>query len=288
MPSNRFPDSLAKRELRRRDARSIKAFRSLHEIHLGLAYCGMPSVEFLDVLAWYQDLRSVYAVEMDDEVLSDMRIEWDRRSFNLPIHFVRDNVLVFLTNTNDVVFDLYNLDFYGGFVYPTAGGNSRCVDAVRSLIHRQSQHSHSFILIATFNVRDRGAEEYSQFIDEVPGALLGWEGVEESCEAHQENQAARLKLCFPLLCSQVGMLNGFAVNFETPTVYSSFTTSADEERTVHQLVHFYAEFIKQPGALPDLTQADSLAKIINYPLRRMDGMILRTELNPPQVERPST
>ena len=284
MPSNRFADSLAKRELRRRDARCIESFRSSHGIRLGLTYCGMPSVEFLDVAAWRDELRSVCAVEMEEDVLSDMHIEWDRRTFDLPIDFVHGNVLEFLLNTNKV-YDLYNLDFYGGFVYPAGGGNSRCVDAVSSLIQRQSQRRHSFILIATFNVRDKGAEEYTQFIDNVPNALRGWVGVDECCEAHQGNQATRLKLCFPFLCSQVGMSHGFAVRFETPTVYSSSTTGSDGVRVVHQLVHFYAEFLKRPGALPDPTQAESLAKIINHPLRRLDGMIPRTELFPPQVER---
>ena len=287
MPSNRFPDSLAKRELRRRDARRIRAFRSLHGIELGLTYCGMPSVEFLDVSAWHDAIRSVCAVEMEPDVLSDMRIEWDRKALDLPVHFVYDNVLEYLANTHDA-YDLFNLDFYGGFMYPSTGRNSRCVDAVRSVINRQSQRSHSFILIATFNVRDKGAEEYSQFIGDVPIALRGWEGVEECCEAHQRDQATRLKLCFPFPCCQMGMANGFGVHFEAPTVYCSSTRGPDGERIVHRLVHFYAEFVKQPRALPDLTQADSLAEIINYPLRRMDGMIPRTELYPPQVERPAS
>lgn len=284
MPANRFPDSLAKRELRRRDARGIKSFRSTHGIQLGLTYCGMPSVEFLDVAAWRAELRSVCAVEMEEDVLSDMRIEWDRRTFDTPIDFVQGNVLEFLLNTNEV-YDLYNLDFYGGFVYPTAEGNSRCVDAIRNLIRRQSQRNHSFILIATFNVRDKGAEEYSRFIDNVPQALRGWKGVKECCEAHQCNQATRLKLCFPFFCWQVGMSDGFDVRFEIPTVYSSSKTGTDGE---HHLVHFYAELVKKSGALPDLTQVDSLAEIINYPLRRMDDMIPRIELYPPQVKRPAT
>ena len=44
----------------------------------------------------------------------------------------------------------------------------------------------------------------------------------------------------------------------------------------------------QPEALLVPTQAESLAEIINYPLRRLDGMIPRIELFPPQVERPAT
>ena len=259
----------------------------MYGTELGLAYCGMPSVEFLDIAAWKETLRSVCAVEMDGDVLSDMQIEWDIRSLDLPVHFVHCDMLDFLINTDDV-YDLYNLDFYGGFVYPNREGDSRCVDAVRSLIHRQSQRSHSFVLITTFNVRDKGAREYSKFIDSVPTALLGWEGIKESCEAHQQNQSTRLKLCFPFFCWHVGMSNGFAVQFDTPTVYSNPTTSTSGNRTHHQLIHFYAQFVKQSGALPDLTQADSLAEIINYPLRRMDEFIPRVEMYPPQVERPAT
>ena len=287
MPSNRFPDSIAKRELRRRDVRGIRAFRSSRNLELGLAYCGMPSVEFLDVAEWQDALRSVCAVEMQKDILSDMVIEWDCRSLGLEVKFVHDNILEFMVNS-DNVYDLYNLDFYSGFVYPTADGNSRCVEAVRSLIHRHSQRSHSFILIATFNVRDQGSEEYGQFIDNVPQVLSDWIGVEECCEIHRRNQAMRIKLCFPFLCLHVGMSNGFAVRFEPPTVYSSSTTGPNGERSVHQLVHFYSEFLKQPGALPDPALAEHLAKIINYPLRRLDGMIPRIETYPPQVERSAT
>ena len=203
-----------------------------------------------------------------------------------PYTSVQDNVLEFLVNTNDV-YDLYNLDFYGGFVYPTAEGNSRCVDAIRSLIHQQSQRSHSFILIATFNVRDKGAKEILPVHRQRSGGFARLERYLRSAgEAHQQNQATRLKtvLSFSLLASRhVHMVSLCTLKYRQFIVAS--TTGTDRE---HHLVHFYAEFVKQPGALPDLTQADSLAEIINYPLRRMDGMIPRIEIYPPQVERPAT
>ena len=61
----------------RAHARRLAAFRSKNGPASGLAYCGMPCVEFLDVKAWKQELASVYAVELKEEVLSDMRIQWD-------------------------------------------------------------------------------------------------------------------------------------------------------------------------------------------------------------------
>ncbi len=55
----------------------------------------MPSVEFLDVQAWRESLRSVCAVEIDSEILSDMRIQWDFLDLGLPIHFVPADILEF-------------------------------------------------------------------------------------------------------------------------------------------------------------------------------------------------
>ena len=210
MPKNRFPDSLPKRELRRRVARRIRAFREAKNSPLGLSYCGMPSIEFLDVQAWKDFLRSVCAVEIDSEILSDMRIQWSSLALGLPIRFVNADILEFLISTNDC-YDLYNLDFFGGFVNPTSNGKSRCVEAIRSLIHRQSVRNQSFISVATFNVRDTGVVEYLAFIDNVPQVLSGWLNIERCCSVHKKNQATRLKFCFPYLCWQLGVANNFTV-----------------------------------------------------------------------------
>src|SRR5262249_27642056 len=151
-------------------------------------YCGMPSVEFLDVLAWEEQLRSVCAVEYEDDVLRDMRIQRDLISLELPVRFVKANILEFLSETDDC-FDVYNLDFYGGFINPKKGGGAKCTVALKKLIERQSAKSRSFVLVTTFNVRDTGAQEYLGFIDKIPKALKGYKGVESSCRAHLKNQA---------------------------------------------------------------------------------------------------
>jgi hypothetical protein len=274
MPKNRFPDSLPKRELRRQDARRLSAFQSKQQLALGLKYCGMPSVEFLDVRAWRDMLRSVCAVEIDPEVLIDMRIEWDTLSLGLPVHFVNANILEFLRAPSDC-YDLYNLDFYGGFLHPRRQGTSNCVEAIRSLINQQAAREISFVLIATFNVRDTGAHEYLRFIDDIPSALQGWTNVEPCCKAHTKNQATLLKLCFPYFCWNIGMSSNFMVRFENPVVYHSSAT----------LVHFYAEFLFQPRTLPDLTSTEALVELANRPLFRLDGMIQRIEMRPPEITR---
>lgn len=276
MPTNRFPDSKEKREVRRRVARDLTAFRDREGVQLGLAYCGMPSVEFLDVIAWQDSLRSVCAIEIDQDVLSDMRIQWDSIGLRSPIHFVNANVLEFLCSTSDC-YDVYNLDFYGGLIYRNARGNSRCVEAIRQLIHRQSVRQLSFALVTTFNVRDQGVKEYVAFIDDVPRALPGWPNIESCCAAHKRNQATRLKLCFPYFCWHVGSANHFAVRFSEPIVYTSSAT----------MIHFYAEFIYQQRALPDITSNAVLADLVSMPLIRLKGLIPTTDLMPPQVQRPA-
>lgn len=274
MPRNRFPDSLAKQELRRRDARSLQAFITQRNQGVWLRYCGMPSVEFLDVQAWKDCLRSVCAVECDQSVLRDMRIQWDILSLSLPTRYVTDDILDFLQTTSDC-FDVYNLDFYGGFLNPSHAGGSRCCDAMRDLIVRQSKNRNSFALIVTFNVRDRGAQEYHQFIDEIPEALAGWRDIDACCKAHKKNHITKLKICFSYFCWHTGTANNFAVKLNDPIVYQSSAT----------MLHFYMEFIFEPRALPVISTAESLARIASQPLYRMNGRLLEPELIPPVVTR---
>lgn len=275
MPKNRFPDSLPKRELRRQDRRRLAVFQDHQRLSLGLDYCGMPSVEFLDVIEWQGLLRSICAVEQEKDVLSDMRIQWDRLGLRLPIRFVGPrNILEFLRDT-DECYDVYNLDFYGGFLHPKRHGRPRCVEAITSLISRQAAKGRSFVLVVTFNVRDKGVGDYLKFIAQVPRALAGWDNVNECCKAHKKNQVARLKLCFPFFCCQVGMTHNFVVNFADTIMYQSSVS----------LVHFYAEFLYDPGALPSLTFAEVLADLASRPLLRLNGMIPEIDVRPPQVTR---
>jgi len=251
------------------------AYAKEQGLELGLNYCGLPSVEFLDVRVWSEVLRSVCAVEREDGVLGDMRLQWDTLDLGLPVpRYVHADILDFLLQ-DDGSFDLYNLDFYGGFLYPRRGGQSRITEAIRALITRQGRDRHSFVLIATFNVRDLGVREYLKFVDEIPGALAGWSSVAECCKAHRKNHSTLLKLCFPFFCWQIGSTNGLSAHFEDTFVYCSGKST---------LVHFYGVFKHQPQPLPPLTAAHVLASFANRPLLRLDGMVPKIELNPPQIQ----
>lgn len=274
MPKNSFPDSLPKRELRRRDARRISRFRTAHGPANGLAYCGMPSVEFLDVRAWRQDLSSVFAVELYEDVLSKMRVEWDRLDIELPVEFWGpSNIIEYLVKA-DKVYDLYNLDFYGGFIYPSRD-KIKCVDAISALISRHALSRRSFVLIVTFNMRDKGAEEYLQYLSKIPPVLKGWKNVKACCDEHKGTQARRLKICFPFYCWQTGIAHRFAVQVSDPVMYESTAT----------MLHFYLEFHWQEQPLPEMGTMEAVADLANRPLLRMDQMVPMIELRPTQIVR---
>jgi hypothetical protein len=276
MPKNRFPDSLEKRELRRRDARRLGQFRNAHGPANGLAYCGMPSVEFLDVHAWRGELSSVHAVEFTEDVLEDMRIEWDRLDLDLNIVFDGPtNILQFLVETKSI-FDVYNLDFYGGLIYPSRGKvKLKCVDAISALLARHSLARRSFVLITTLNVRDKGAEEYLQYLSKIPPVLKGWKNVKKCCDEHKENQARRLKICFPFFCWQTGIAHRFNVSIADPIVYESSAT----------MVHFYMEFYWMGQLLPEIGTQEAVADLANRPLLRMKKMLPVPDLRPTQIFR---
>ena len=276
MPKNPFPDSLEKQALRLRDALFLEEFKSRGGLS-GLRYCGLTSAEFRDIQVWRPHLASVLALENKTTVRNDMAINWRLLKFGIPLRIVAGDILDYLRVPDAPCSDVYNLDFYGGFTNPTRDGSSRCREAIRTLASRHREHQTSFALIATFNVRDRGVEQYDAFIAEVQSVLQGLKNVASNLAAHGKTHATKIKLCYTFTCWEAGTANDFEVEFETPFVYTSGTST---------LVHFYSEFSYRPKPLgtPQANQ-DALTTICNLPLKRMDGRIPRTELKPDAVSR---
>jgi hypothetical protein len=274
MPSNRFPDSPEKRELRRQDARHLANFCAEAKFSLGLTYCGMPSVEFLDIRQWLPCLRSIHAVELDSDVLTDMEIQWNTLNLQLPVQFIGPtDIHDYLQNTPDC-FDVYNLDLYGGFYFKRAGSVPKSVDTIRQLVAKHGKARRSFILVCTFNARDTGVRDYLDFLDEIPDAIGGgWRDVAKCCDVHKKSQASKLKLCFPYFCWQTGVAHGFEVLCHDVYVYYSTST----------MIHFCVEFHYRSLGLPDLRHSYALVELANRPLFRLAGVLPTIDMSPPQI-----
>jgi hypothetical protein len=277
MPLNPFPESAEKQALRRRDAIFLEEFRS-RTLAQGLRYCGLTSAEFKDIQVWRPHLSSVHAIEIDPTVLNDMDINWRRLKLGIPLAIIPADILDYLRNSGTPCFELYNLDFYGGFTNPKQDGSSRCREALRSLASRHREQQCSFAVVATFNIRDRGVEQYDAFLNEVRAALDGFDNVDANLRAHAKTHASKIKLSYMYSCWHAGVANDFEVEFEDPFVYNSGSTT---------LVHFYSAFIYRSTALPTPhADKDALITIANRPLKRMDGRIPRLDVKPALIARP--
>src|SRR6266540_5544354 len=115
MPINPFPDSTAKQILRIRDAGDIGDFSG----YLGgakLKYFGMPSAEMLDVLEWRKHISSFTAVEIDPDICSDIETTILYNHLDQNHKLICGDVCDVLVNTRLDKYELFNLDFYGGFI----------------------------------------------------------------------------------------------------------------------------------------------------------------------------
>jgi hypothetical protein len=273
MPKNRFPDTREKRELRRRDLQKMKELADI--VGGSLDYCGLPSVEFLDVVCWQEVINSVTAFENNPDSLADMQIQRDLLQFPFPVEInpnERDNLLEYLIN-EQYCFGLYNLDFFGGLVYQTKDKECKTTNALRQIFSHQVKNKQSFVLICTFNVRDCGATEYHEFLGSVKEGLSGRHLSAENIKAHDQNQTTRLKLCFPFFCWQQAHPLGLEQIVCEATVYQSSAT----------MVHFFQAFRYVGGALPEFSPVSKVIEVANAPLYEIKGQVRRKQCEFPQV-----
>jgi hypothetical protein len=272
MPRNNFPDSEEKRELRRRDARQLAEFATRNCPGRMLDYFGMPSVEFLDVVAWQDSLRSVLAVEIDASVAGDMRIEAANIGFDIPVDVVEGNVFDVLGNTHRT-YDVYNIDLYGGFLNPNKKGVAKAVDAIRHIFQRQGKEGKPFALITTFNVREGGAKTYYEFLGKAKKELCDRPNATANLTAHEREQASKLKLCFSFYCWQQAEAVGLDQQLVGVTKY----------RTSATMVHFHQQFLPRSGNLPSIPSSAALAALANKSLFEMKGQIRKRHVAFPQI-----
>src|SRR5262249_23875887 len=150
----------------------------------------------------------------------------------------------------------------------------KSVDTIRQLVARHGKTRRSFLLICSFNARDTGVQGYLQFLDEIPEAIgSSWRNVADSCNADKKSQPPKLKLCFPFFSCQTGAAKGFEVLSRTTYVYHSSAT----------MIHFCTEFYYRALGLPDLRHNRALVELANRPLYRLEVVIPKIELAPPQI-----
>jgi len=268
--TNPFPDSKEKRELRRRDRHLLREFMTATGKQ-GLRYCGLPSVEFLDVREWASLLSSVTAVEFDPEVADAMRLTVELGEFEMPVTLVQRDVYEYMKEPE--TFDVYNLDFFKGMTYAQASNTSDCIEALKGVFASQRLAKASFALIATFQVRDSGKSEYLGLLEEVQKELSSHNNAHDNLEKHKSHHARLVKFCFPYSCALQAHANSFHLACKRITRYQSSVS----------MIHFHQWFLYRDHILPRSSVA-SVVEVANQTLYKMEGQVPIPDFVPPHID----
>jgi hypothetical protein len=226
---NPFPESYEKKHLRRVHLLYLAKYKQ--SLNRDLTYFGLPSTEMLDVEIWKSLLGNITAVERDPNIallmhrtakLIDVRsrtiiIEGDLSEIcqllaldgsvcELSLAQLampdREKIL----RAKSIGYDVINIDYCGGFIYPRQGGESENSKVLQNIITFQARHKTPFLLLLTFNLRDTGWEHYDIFINESFDGLqsMGIEAneiknyyLDEAIEGQPRN-LRRLRFCVPV------------------------------------------------------------------------------------------
>ena len=118
----------------------------------------MPGVELKDIVCWEEVLNHVTAVERDPENTKNMIFNRNHLALTSLVNVVCSDVYEQI-NKSHSAFDIYNLDFLGGFLYE----KDQNADAIKKIFLNRNRKK-DFILIYTFKLRDKGRKEYERVL----------------------------------------------------------------------------------------------------------------------------
>lgn len=262
-----------------------------------LTYFGLPGPAIQDILDWRDLLGIVTGVERLRKPAADREEDLERhrrllnnvmtndiQQFQLLRGEIEDVILQGLDQDNEAPrlhrgstrsgmsfgYSLVNLDFLGGIGYRAKKGasaeQSKRGRSLKKLFERQQ--GTEFVLLATFNVRDRVGEELRAYIqstrervDEPLRPTLDWYGKRGPAE-----KIYILKVVVPLFIQHTAEENMFSSHAYPPVAYGGTGTAT--------LVHFAFRLTPQDGDLQAFSQ-QSAADLIGLPLVCTENCVLR-------------
>ena len=260
-----------------------------------LDYFGLPGPAIQDILDWRDLLGVITGVERLRRGAADREEDLERhrrmlnnvmtndiQNFQLLRGEIEDIILQGLDQDNEsprlhrgssrndmsLSYSLVNLDFVGGLGYLAKKGipakQSKRGRALKKLFERQQ--GTEFVLLATFNVRDRVGEELRAYIsktrERVDGSLratLDWYG-------NATHKIHILKVVVPLFIQHTAEENMFSSHAFPPVAYGGTGTAT--------LVHFAFRLIPQGGDLQAFSP-QSAEQLINLPLISTEGCVFQ-------------
>lgn len=166
------------------------------ELDRPLVYFGLPSPRMKDVDQWNGALGKVIAVERDEAkvrgiyrrasrlrirkslILLEMDVSevtnllsLDKSLFSAEISELPSHTQTKLATIRDIPLHVINLDYYGGFLYPSNDGSDKHSESLGHISNHQERFREPFLLVLTFQIRDTGASHYDKFISNTLDAM---------------------------------------------------------------------------------------------------------------------
>ena len=287
---NPFPETTEKSFLR--DRIYIDHILSLEkDLERQLVYFGLPSGEMEDVVRWNNSLQKIIAVERDEDVSLKMRTKAGRIG-------IRDKIIILDLDMSDVsrylgmkspIFrsesqnllsetanklkrvrntkiDVANLDYYGGFLYPTDDDENKHSETLKDLVEHQREFGGKFLVILTFQSRDTGASEYDRFIRQTIDRMdITKDNSEELINYYTEEgycevpiHLRRMIFSVPIYSLKISF-DYFRVNLLKSISYKNFYST---------VLQFYPR--KEKGALGSWPPSSEIKNILSKSTYRVD------------------
>jgi hypothetical protein len=257
----------------------------------GLKYLGLPAWQMLDIIEWQDSLDRFTTIEREENQQHLMFLranvkEVEHRLYSLYGEF--DEILFngrdSYGHCPDWPYDLVNLDYFGGFIYP----NMARPKAVRKLVTNQATYQRSFMLIVTQHLRDRDSiGEKEKFLEDLRQWLKGGiynrsmhKSIDKIVDWYKNAEipdAARQALYMNFFFRDSGEMEHFDVECRPAVIYPG-TGGA-------WMIHFVTDFRFLPGTGHRVASKQSLIEMVNLGLREVrDGMFVETRLQQPQLK----
>lgn len=265
--------------------------RWFRKIGRPLKYCGLPSSEMLDVVVWDRYLGRFTTIEREEDQQHLMFLranvrDLEHRLFSLYGEF--DSIL--LTGRDrygkrpDWPYEVFNLDYFGGFLYPDLSRP----EAIRKLIRNQANYKSSFLLIITQHIRDRDtAGEKQTFLEDLRRSLKNAtfdasvvETLDQAIdwyEASTTPDSARQALYVNMLLREVGEAEYFDVTCRPAILYAGTGNAV--------MIHFVTDFLFRPGISHKAISSQPLREVLSLPVREvLSASSIRNRILPPKIE----
>jgi hypothetical protein len=257
-----------------------------------LKYLGLPAWEMLDIIAWQNYLGRFTTIEREENQQHLMFLKANVKNFEDRLHSLYgefDKILIKgrdkYGNAPDWPYDVVNLDYFGGFIYPDLSRPK----ALKKLIDNQGVYERSFLLIVTQHLRDKDSiGEKASFLEDLRKWLKN--GVYESSLhpaidkvidwylSGKIPDAARQALYMNYFFRDSGEAQHFKVKCHAPILYPG-TGGA-------WMIHFTAEFFYQSGIGHRSASDQSLVEVINLGLEELrNGAYIKSRFNQPQLKK---